>query len=650
MPRLLRPRRRLLRSFAACIVVVAAVAMLAQVAGVGGGSRPRAGRALAFDGVYEQWLVHAPTAKGSQLRGAARALAGDGKTSAPLGDGWYEVELGDEVVAAEAEAAFAQVGADLVEPVIPRIPYADGPTAVEDPTPANVGTTPVDAARFGEQWSLHQQSDQDIDAPEAWGTTTGAGAIVAVIDTGVDAQQPNLAGRLVPGHDFSGSSTGATVDRIGHGTQVASIIAANASGIAGVAPDARIMPLKVFRDSESAFSMSGYVAAIRYAADHGADVINISLGCGGTTACYSQAELDALTYATGKGVLVVAAAGNGDRFGHGLDNDDPDTPDFPSGYELPGIVSVTSSTRTGRKSAWGNYGRESVDLAAPGEGILSAAPGGAYRTSSGTSFSAPLVSGTAALLAAVAPEATPDDLRMRLLHGVAPAPAMSGETVSGGILNAAAAIAAAGLADGGGDAGTDAMPTTTSPRPGARLARPPVLTWTLPSGWTTERVLLSGAGGRFDHAVGAATRAFAHPAAAWRAGTYQWQVVARAPSGATVTSPRRSYGIGPRLGAWISSGTLRSGGRSARLRIGYASNLQDATVRVRVLLGTRVIHDGAAVARTQHRSGVGSPHRGWFLYRAPLTRSLQRGQHVTVLVTVRSGGTSMTRRFGAKVT
>ena len=128
---------------------------------------------------------------------------------------------------------------------------------------------------------------------------------------------------------------------------MASIVAANGAGIAGVAPDARILPLKVFRDSAGGFSMTGYLSAIRYAADQGADVINISLGCGGTTSCYSQAELDALAYATDKGVVVVAAAGNGDRTGNGMDNDGVETPDFPSGYELPGIISVTSSTHFG---------------------------------------------------------------------------------------------------------------------------------------------------------------------------------------------------------------------------------------------------------------------------------------------------------------
>jgi subtilisin family serine protease len=667
------PRRRLLRSALGFVLLAAIVVLAAQLAGVAGRSSKAPSR-LVFEGTHERWMVQAPKASPKQLESAARSIGG-GKSSRDAGGGWYEVRLGDDVAAADAEAAFDEAGATVVEPVLPRLPY-DEPGVAEDPVHATSPTArtsttpgshddppgavgagshlrngPVAAPRLGEQWALSQSTDQDIDALEAWQVGTGSGAIVAVIDTGVDASHPDLAGRVLPGRDFSGAGTPATVDRVGHGTNVASIIAANGATMAGVAPDAQILPLKVFRDSAGAFSMSGYVAAIRYAADQGADVINISLGCGGTTSCFSQAELDALTYASDKGVVVVAAAGNGDRTGNGMDNDGVETPDFPSGYELPGIIAVTSSTRFGDWSTWSNYGRTTVDLAAPGEGILAASSGGGFRSVTGTSFSAPIVAGSVALLAAANPTATNADLRSRILSSAVPSATLAGRTATGGILNANGALfAAPGTAEvaGGGGAASSTV-TTTSPRPGARLGTPPVLAWTLPAGWESVRVRIRGAGSRFDRTVGASARALAHPRTAWRSGTYRWSVVARTPEGELRESAPRTYRMLPRLGAWVTSGVVRSGGRKVRLRIGYAASEPRAVVRVRVSVGRRTIHNGRATTRTTHTRGAGSPRRGWFAYDARLSRALRSGERITVEVRVSAGGANLVRRFRATV-
>ncbi|MCW2926631.1 MAG: Thermophilic serine proteinase [Thermoleophilia bacterium] len=661
------PRRRLARSVLALGLLLCMAVAVAQLAGVGGRGGAAPDR-LVFEGTHERWLVQGASA--AKLDTAARRLGG-GKAGAELAGGWHEVDLGDEVAARQAEAAFADVGATAVEPVLPRLPY-DTPDAPEDPAPATgartgtadapgshddgIGSTvggtelrngPVGAPRIGDQWALSQSSDQDVDGPESWQVGTGAGAVVAVIDTGVDASHPDLAGRVLPGRDFSGSSTGAQVDRVGHGTAVASIIAASGAGMAGLAPDARIMPLKVFRDSAGGFSMSGYLAAIRYAADEGADVINISLGCGGTTSCFSQAELDAIAYANAKGTIVIAAAGNGDSAGQGMNNDAPETPDFPSGYELPGILSVTSSSRLGNWSSWSNYGATGVDIAAPGEGILTAAPGNAYRTVTGTSFSAPYASGAAALIAAAHPEATAADLRARLISSVVPTSSLRSRTVSGGILNANAAMFAIGAAEGGGP-GLDGA-RLDAPRAGGLVGAPPVLAWSLPAGWSSAKVLLTGGGARHDRAVAAGARALAHPTSAWRSGTYRWQVVARNGEGQLVTSAPRTYRIAPRLGAWVTSGAVRAGGRSARLRIGYAATEPSANVQVIVRVGTRVLHSGRSLPRTSHLRGTGSPRRGWFAYDARLSRGLRIGERVTVEVRVRAGGTAIVRRFRASV-
>ncbi|MCW2960552.1 MAG: putative subtilase-family protease [Thermoleophilia bacterium] len=667
-----RPQRRFLtRTAPAFLLLVAAVMAVAQLAGVAGSGSKGANR-LVFDGTHEAWLVQMPaTAKHpkAKIGRAARALGG-GTASDQLPGGWYEVELGNETAAAMAEAAFTTAGAIDVEPALPRLPYVgdepdsggatptpqaaeDEPAAVSDtPGALGHGTTtlrngPIRAPRLGEQWALTQESNVDINGPEAWQTTTGAGAVVAVIDTGIDATHPDLVGRVLPGMDFSGSTTGPQVDKVGHGTAVASLIAAGGVGMAGVAPDAKVLPLKVFRDSDTAFSMGGYLAAIRYAADQGVDVINISLGCGGTTSCFSQAELDAVTYAADKGVLIVAAAGNGDRSGQGLNNDGVDTPDYPSGYDLPAILSVTASTRLGNWSPWANYGVSSVDIAAPGEGILVAAPGGSYRALPGTSFSAPIVSGAAALLAATNQGIAPEDIRARLLATARPATTLANRTVSGGVLDAQAALSASAI--GGGNMVITSTARAVSPRAGARVGTPPVMTWQLPSGWKSTKVIVRYGTSTYTVPVAAARRAVSHPAKAWRSGLYRWQVVATTPSGTSVTTPARAYTVAPRVGAWVTSGRLREAGRTVRLRVGYASSELRATTKVSVAVGKQVLHTGKATSQGKHVRGTGSPRRGWISYDARLSRSVRVGERVTVTVRVASGRTVLTRRFTARV-
>lgn len=648
--------------------------MVAQLAGVTGTAR-RAGSELEFGERTNLWLVQLPEATsnreaGRRLGRAADGLGG-GKSSGELPGGWREVRLGEDVTSSEAERVFGDVGALDVEPVVPRVAYdldqpeaiadstaiaprtaLDEPDAVSDPASAfpagsfgdalRAGT--LKATRLGEQWSLSQASDIDIDGTEAWDRATGSGAVVAVIDTGVDATHPDLRGRVLDGYDFSGAETGATSDVVGHGTHVASIVAGGGAGMAGVAPDAKIMPLKVFSDSASGFSMEGYLRAIKYAADNGADVINISLGCGGTASCYSQSEFDAISYANDRGVVVVAAAGNGDAAGMGMNNDATSTPDYPSGYDLPNIVSVTSSTRLGGWSTWSNYGARGVDLAAPGESILVARPGSAYTSVTGTSFSAPHVTGAIALLAAARPTASADELRATLVAAVDKVGDLASRTVSGGTLNADSALrTSVPSANAGG------RPTLTAPKANARLATPPTLTWKLPARWKSVRVELRGPGGAWTTPVGATRRALAQPKAAWRSGTYRWRIVTRPASGAPVATAWRSYRLAPRADSRVSSGRFTSGGSSLRLRINYASTEPRAVTRVRVLARGKVVHSGRATTRTAHARGAGFPRRGWFAYSARLSRRLAPGTKVIVEVTVRAGSATSTNRFPAKV-
>ena len=176
------------------------------------------------------------------------------------------------------------------------------------------GSGPVNDPLFAHQWALDQ-----VNAPEAWARgARGAGTTVAVVDTGVDLQHPDLSSKLVAGHDFvasNGDCPPGPQDENGHGTHVAGIAAAvtnNGIGVAGVAPDAQIMPVRVL-DADGSGSSEDVAAGIRWAADHGAEVINLSLGelpIVGQLEPLNQEIEDAVTHAWDQGSLVVAAAGN----------------------------------------------------------------------------------------------------------------------------------------------------------------------------------------------------------------------------------------------------------------------------------------------------------------------------------------------------
>lgn len=313
----------------------------------------------------------------------------------------------------------------------------------------------------GSQWHLANDgrsggtAGADVGAPAAWATSTGAGVVVAVIDTGTQLDHPDLAGQLwrnpgetcdngvddehngfvddCVGWDFGqndnvpGVAAGASGP---HGTHVAGIIAAarNGVGVAGIAPDARIMSLKV-ADSGGTLQLSAAIAAITYAADNGAHLINASWG----TSTPSSALRNALAYAGTRGVLVFAAAGNTGTY---LTSAGP----FPAGYwtGLSNVVSVAATTRQDLRASFSNYGE--VTLAAPGADIVSTYAGGGYASMSGTSMAAPAAAGVAAIVRTAAPALNPAQLRF-LLAATAERPAGL-EGMGSGRVDAAAAIAA----------------------------------------------------------------------------------------------------------------------------------------------------------------------------------------------------------------
>lgn len=236
-----------------------------------------------------------------------------------------------------------------------------------------VAAAPSDP-RFTEQWGYRNTGQAggtpgaDANAVKAWDWARGTGAIVGVVDTGVDFSNPDLAGKQAPGGWDYVNGDATVFDRADgdkHGTHVAGTIAANtnnAVGGAGMAWDAKILSVKALGPGGGTYS--AIASAIIHAVDNGADVINCSFGGTG----FSQVMADATAYAASKGVLLICAAGNNAA------NADT-TPFYPAALPATNVVSVASVTRTDGMSTFSNYGATSVDLGAPGDQILSTQPG-----------------------------------------------------------------------------------------------------------------------------------------------------------------------------------------------------------------------------------------------------------------------------------
>jgi type VII secretion-associated serine protease mycosin len=251
---------------------------------------------------------------------------------------------------------------------------------------------------LAQQWGIFA-----IGADRVWATTTGIGVIVAVVDSG-SGPHPDLAENLLPGRSFFGlveSQDGSDIDASGHGTHVAGIIASaanNGIGGSGVAPNAQLLPIKVL-DQAGQGDARDVAAGVRYAADNGAKVINLSLG----GATESSSLTQAITYANDKGALVVAAAGNGGA---------NDKPKWPASLDL--TLAVTAVDQSNGATSFDQRG-EYIDIAAPGTGIVSTVKGD-YGASSGTSMAAGIVAGAAALLFAAEPRVTNTQVRDILLR------------------------------------------------------------------------------------------------------------------------------------------------------------------------------------------------------------------------------------------
>ena len=251
------------------------------------------------------------------------------------------------------------------------------------------------------QWGLRL-----IGAPRAWDATTGAsGVVIAVLDTGVSGQHPDLAGATVAGRDLVNDDPDPSDDE-GHGSSAAGVIAArtnNGEGQAGVCWACSVMAVKVL-DSTGSGKTSTVAAGIVWAADHGARILNLSLGSPGTTSALASA----VAYASGRNAVLVAAAGNS-----GVD-----TPFYPAAYG--DVISVGATNEADVRYEWSNHG-DWVRVTAPG---CNAAPrlGGGYVEFCGTSSAAPIVAGIAGLAWSLNPSASKGEVEQAILRNATPVP------------------------------------------------------------------------------------------------------------------------------------------------------------------------------------------------------------------------------------
>lgn len=264
-----------------------------------------------------------------------------------------------------------------------------------------INTVTPNDTYFSEQYSLKL-----IQAEEAWGSTTGIDTVkVGVIDSGI-YNHTDLSSNLLTGWDFVNNNTVTSDDLTGHGTAAAGLIAAvgnNSQGIAGVAWNVKIVPLQVV-DSNGLYVISSITSAIDYAVEENIPIINMSFGAVSNSNAYDEV-IDKYEG------LICCSAGN-----EGIDTDINSR--YPSCDDAGNLICVASSTETDVISSYSNYGVITVDLVAPGENLRILTNTGSYKKGSGTSFSTPLVAGTAALLLSYNPYLSAKEMKSAIIENV----------------------------------------------------------------------------------------------------------------------------------------------------------------------------------------------------------------------------------------
>ncbi len=384
-------------------------------------------------------------------RGAAAPSVRAGWASSSLGEGFYAVRAPG--VSPAAFVAWAT---------------AAGVRGYEPDRIITAAALPSDPS-LGSLWGMNNTgqtggvADADIDAVEAWDVTTGSrSVVVAVVDTGIDYNHPDLAANMwrnpreVAGDRIDNDGNGFVDDIFGwdfasndadpfddnsHGTHVAGTIGAvgnNGTGVVGVNWQVSLMALK-FLGADGSGATSAAIAALNYATTmrrtFGVNVVatNNSWGGGGA----STALTNAIVAGGNAGILCIAAAGN-----ESANNEV--TPSYPANVASDAVISVAATDSSNRLASFSNYGATTVDVAAPGVSIRSTTPGSTYSSFSGTSMASPHVAGLVGLMAAANPQATAAQIRSAILSTAVPVSGLAGKVATGGLINAAAAVAAIG--------------------------------------------------------------------------------------------------------------------------------------------------------------------------------------------------------------
>jgi subtilisin family serine protease len=442
-------------------------------------------------------------------------------------------------------------------------------------------------AFYGDQFGLENTgqtlftitgvADADIDAPEAWSHTRGTGAVVAVVDTGIEVTHPDLAGQVTgnPGERGAGRETNGVDDDLngfiddwqgwdfvnadntvetqssGHGTHVAGTIAAatdNGIGVAGVAPDAKVLPVKVFGAPGSQATASAIAQAFDYAGDLGVPVVNASLGGVGVVQLVSD------VIAAHPNTLYVVSAGNSYA--------DAATY-YPCNAAATNVVCVGASDNRDLPSWFTNFSATAVDLFAPGESVLSTYLTGAYAYLDGTSMAAPHVSGIAALLAADDPATTTLQRKTALLSSVDVRASLAGLAVTEGRANAAAALETLAR-----PAPTPTPTPTPSPQPtptpeAPTAPTPPPITVTPPPVITPTPITVKLTGNKLTYTVPVGTKI----SFTIRGRTVvRWKVTAKASIG-TLKVGRRMGGHKLRPGRYTLTLATSGGTRAVAFRV-----------------------------------------------------------------------------------
>jgi subtilisin family serine protease len=326
-----------------------------------------------------------------------------------------------------------------VEDAIAELEAQPGVISAEPNLRVRALSTPDDSY-FDYLWGLNNtgqqltknaliKPDADIDAPEAWDTFTGSPNVtVAVIDTGVDYTHPDLVGSVNGGYDFAANDPD-PMDEHYHGTHVSGTIGAhgnNGFGVAGVNWNVNILPVRVL-DASGSGTLESVLNGIVFAGQQGARVANMSIGW------YGHSNAIQAAIAAAGNTLFVAAAGNdtnnNDKYGM-----------EPCTVNAPNVLCVAATNSSDKLAYFSNFGRRTVDVAAPGVDVLSTVPGGEYGLLSGTSMATPHVAGIAALALGFNPALTTDQLKQVVMKSVDKLPSLKKKCVTGGRANAAKAL------------------------------------------------------------------------------------------------------------------------------------------------------------------------------------------------------------------